>query len=204
MHLVARNVANLSLALDSYVTGLTPAPAAVQAWWSALASAKYTPPAAAVAEVLAADGSVTTPARPADLLGVLDLPPNISWFLKKELGGKLLVRSCYDDFWQILKPLYSQAQNLATRTSSRFIFTGVPGIGKSCDGLYVVYKFLMDWNEQRETYDKAAAADAAPINPLPDLVIVFLCTQGSDEYPGAAYYRFRASRVMLASGANAG
>ncbi len=123
---------SLSLSLDSYVSGLTPAPAAVQAWWSALASAQYIPPAAAVTEVLAADGvTVTTPARDAELLGELELPPDITWFLKSELGRKLLVRPCYKDFWNTISPVYGQAQNPATRGRTRFIFTGVPGIGKA-------------------------------------------------------------------------
>ncbi len=67
----------------------------------------------------------------------------------------------------------------------------------------MVYEFVMQWNVQRETFNKASAAGSPPAAPVLDLVIIFSCINGCSEYPGHAWYRFRASRVVAGESAGA-
>jgi hypothetical protein len=67
----------------------------------------------------------------------------------------------------------------------------------------MVYEFVMQWDAQRDTFNRASAAGSPPATPLSDLVIIFSCINGCSEYPGHAYYRFRASCVVAGEAAGA-
>ena len=134
--------------------------------------------------------------------------------LRPELRRKLLVRPCYEDFWQIVRKAYDlQLRNPGDEMLYKtFLFTGVPGIGKSCDGQYTAFKFVEWWNQERLQHNNAVAKNAAdqaavtagtltaaavaPVPlPLQDLTLII---QGTNPLGlGTQFYRFRARRCAV-------
>lgn len=50
------------------------------------------------------------------------------------------------------------------------IIHGVPGIGTSCHGEYIIYQLLQQWNRAREEYLNVAAPAAATTDAVPPTV----------------------------------
>jgi hypothetical protein len=68
---------------------------------------------------------------------VIALPDGVFFMGLLEFGGRLFVRPCYDEYFDLFRA------GLATGTRN-FVFTGTPGIGKSHFALYCLWRLATD------------------------------------------------------------